>query len=178
MSTEQFKATARLLKCTMTKTQNHPHNNTDHLVCLVWQSRVDNSLKNESKFEQGWPGCLLYAPLHSNFIISFVSCGNEQFFPQIENCFIQTFPPQFVLLQVVLMDHFCRIAVSDHFSCRFCTTSQSAPNDYLVTQKWPQLTLSMFRLYRYPDCSVLTLLGISDYQSIRAASRALFCLCV
>ena len=29
------------------------HNNTDHLVCLVWQSRVQNPLKNVSKFGQG-----------------------------------------------------------------------------------------------------------------------------
>ena len=142
MSTEQYKATARLSKRTLTKTQNHPHNNTDHLVCLVWQSRVQNSLKKVSKFGQGWPGGLLYALLHSYLIISYESyMAMYDFFRKLKIISFCQFSPQFVLLQFVLMDHFCRIAVSDHFSCRFCTTSQSAPNDYLVTHKWPQLTL-------------------------------------
>ena len=52
----------------------------------------------------------------SSFHLQVVAMNN--FFSQIENCSILTFSPQFVLLQVVLMDHFCRIAVSDHFSCR------------------------------------------------------------
>ena len=52
----------------------------------------------------------------SSFHLQVVALNN--FFSQIENCFILTFSPQFVLLQVVLMDHFCKIAVSDHFYCR------------------------------------------------------------
>ena len=66
------------------------------------------------------------------------------FFRKLKIISFCQFCPQFVPLQVVLMDLFCRIAVSDASLADFCTTSQYsqlAPDDYLVQSCHSQLTL-------------------------------------